>query len=340
MATMADVAKRARVSVATVSRVISGSRSVSRDVKERVLRAVRELDYTVNSVARSLQCRSTRMIGMLVPDVSDPFHAGVVRVVEDALKTAGFSLVLGNVHDRPEEQTRYLQVLRANQVDGVLLYLVPGCEDEVRKLVESRRPLVLMGRAPLTFVADLVATDHSTGSRLAVEHLIARGHRRIAIVPGPEHQPFARARIEGWHEALEAAGLPTDPDYVSYGEYTIEGGELATWRLLDLSPPPTAIFAGNFHVLVGVLRVLRQRRIRRPEEVEVMSSHDSPVLDAFDPPISSVDQPVRELGLKATELLLQRIRQPGRPPEVHLLRPRLKIRTAGTLRPARTAVSE
>jgi LacI family transcriptional regulator len=330
MATMTDVARRAGVSAATVSRVISGSRAVSPDIRERVLREIRELDYTVNSIARSLQSRSTQMIGMLVPDISDPFHAGVVRVVEDALKTSGYTLMLGNLHDRPEEQTRYLQVLRANQVDGILLYMVPDCEDEVRKLVETRRPVVLMGRAPLTFVADVVATDHSTGSHMAVEHLISRGHRRIGIMPGPEHQPFARARVEGWRQALEEAGLATDSDCVSYGEYTVEEGELAASRLLDLSAPPSAIFVGNFHVLVGVLRIVRQRRLRRPDQIEVVSSHDSPVLDAFDPPISSVDQPVRELGMKATELLLRRIRQPGRPAEIVLLHPHLKIRTGGT----------
>jgi LacI family transcriptional regulator len=113
-----------------------------------VLQAIRELDYTVNQVARSLQVRSTRLVGMLVPDISDPFHANVVRVVDDALKTAGYTLLLGNLRDRPEEQTRYLNTMRAQRVDRILIYMVPGCEDEVRKVVESRKPVVLMGRAP------------------------------------------------------------------------------------------------------------------------------------------------------------------------------------------------
>ncbi|MBI3280513.1 MAG: LacI family DNA-binding transcriptional regulator [Acidobacteria bacterium] len=325
--TIIDVAKRAGVSIATVSGVLNGSRYVSPELRERVLAAVRELDYTVNQVARSLQARSTRMIGMLVPDISDPFHANVVRIVETALKTAGYTLLLGNLRDRPEEQARYLHILRAQQVDGILIYMVPGCEDELRKLVESWKPVVLMGRAPTTFQADLVATDHVTGTRLAIEHLMSRGHRRIGIIPGPEPQPFSRSRIHGWRQALAGSGLPADDHYISYGDYTIEGGALAASHLLDLREPPTAILAGNFHEVVGVLRVLRQRRIKRPDQVEVMSSHDSEVLDAFDPPVSSVDQPVRELGTNATELLLRRIRQPGRPPEQILLQPRLKIRS-------------
>jgi len=330
MATMRDVAKRAGVSVATVSGVLNGSRYVSPEVTERVRRAVDELDYTINVVARNLHARATQTVGMFVPDISDPFHAGTVRVVEDGLKTGGYSLMLGNLRDRPEEQSRYLQMLRTNQVDGVLLYMVPGCEEEVKKLVQSRRPVVLMGREPLTFVADLVAIDHSTGSRMGVEHLISRGHKRIGIIPGPEHQPFSRARIEGWRRALEEAKAPADPDYIACGEYTVEDGELAASRLLDLPAPPTAILAGNFHVLIGVLRILRHRRIRRPDQLEVISYHDSPMLDAFDPPISAVDQPVRELGAKATELLIRRIQSPGRPPQLVLLRPRLKIRTAGS----------
>src|SRR5436190_10413810 len=151
MITMTDVAKRAGVSIATVSGVLNGSRYVSPELKERVLQVVTELDYTVNQVARSLQTRSTRMIGMLVPDISDPFHSSVVRVVEDTLKTAGYALLLGNLRDRPEEQSRYLQLLRAQQVDGILLYMVPGAEEEVRKLVQSKRALVLIGREPATF---------------------------------------------------------------------------------------------------------------------------------------------------------------------------------------------
>ena len=264
MATMIDVARRAGVSSATVSGVLNGSRFVSPELAERVLKAVRELDYTINGVARSLQTRSTQMVGMLVPHVSDPFHANVVRVVEDALKVAGYRLLPGNLRDRPEEQNRYLQLLRGQLVDGMLLYMVPGSEDELRKLVEARKPLVLMGRVPVTFKADLVAIDHVTASRMAVAHLISRGHRRIGIIPGPDRQPFSRTRVEGWRQALIAAGIEVDERLVSHGDYTVEGGQIALSRLLDLPGPPTAVLAGNFHEVVGVPRVLRQRRIGRP----------------------------------------------------------------------------
>lgn len=328
MATMNDVARRAGVSIATVSGVLNGSRQVSPELAGRVLEAVRELDYTINQAARSLHSRSTQLVAMLVPDISDPFHANVVRVVEDALKTAGYTLLLGNLRDRPEEQRRYLQTVRAQQADGVLIYMVPGCEDDLRRLVEAHKPVVLMGRPPTTFRCDFVAIDHVNGTRMAIEHLIARGHRRIGIIPGPEHQSFSLGRVEGWAQALKHAGLPTCPGYVSYGGYTVEGGEAGIARLLDLPEPPTAVLAGNFHEIVGVLRTLRRRRIPRNENFEIMASHDSDALDAFDPPVSSVDQPVHEIGAKATELLLRRIRQPRRPPEAVLLRPRLKIRTA------------
>lgn len=328
---MIEVAKRAGVSIATVSGVLNGSRYVRPELANRVLQAAAELDYTINEIARSLQSRSTQIVGMLVPDISDHFHANVVRVVEDSLKTAGYTLLLGNLRDRPEEQSRYIQKMRAQQVDGVLIYMVPGFEDDVRKLVEQKKPVVLMGRQPATFKADLVSIDHETGTRLAIEHLLSRGHRRIGIIPGPEMQPFSQSRIQGWREALEDAGLIAEDSYVSYGDYSVEGGRLAVARLLDLEHPPTAILAGNFHEVVGVLQILRQRGLHRSGQVEIVSSHDSAALDAFDPPITSVDQPVHEIGMKATELLLRRIRQPGRPVEHVLLRPRLKVRSAGSL---------
>jgi LacI family transcriptional regulator len=327
MSTMVEVARRAKVSIATVSGVLSGSRYVSPELRQRVLDAVGELDYTVNQIARSLQSRRTHMAGMLVPDISDPFHASVVHVVEESLRVAGYSLILGSLHDQPEEQSRYIQILKGNQVDGLLLYLVPGHEAEIRRLVEMKKPIVLMGRAPQGFQADVVATDHVAGTRLAIEHLIAKGHARIGILPGPASQTYSADRVTGWRAALTKANLPANPCYIGYGEFSFGGGWSAASALLDLSPPPTALFAGNFHVLIGILRFLRLRKISRPRDIELMVSHDSEVLDAFDPPISSVDQPSHELGIQGAELLLKRIRQPGRPFQKVLLRPKLKIRS-------------
>jgi LacI family transcriptional regulator len=162
---------------------------------------------------------------------------------------------------------------------------------------------------------------------MAIDHLISRGHRRIGIIPGPEMRPFSEARLAGWRSALQNAGIQADERLVSYGDYSVEGGRGAISRLIDLLEPPTAVLAGNFHEVVGVLQVLRERSMYRNGRIEVVASHDSAALDAFDPPITSVDQPVHDIGAKATELLLRRIRQPLRPPEQVLLRPRLRVRS-------------
>ena len=222
-------------------------------------------------------------------------------------------------------------------MDGILIYMVPGCEDELRKLVESRKPVVLLGRAPATFQADLVGMDHFTGTRMAVEYLLSRGHTRVGIIPGPEYRPFTRSRVEGWRAALKGAGIQAVDRNISYGDYTVEGGQTAMARLVALPDRPTAVLGGNFHEVVGILRVLRQFNLRRPDDIEVMASHDSDVLDAFDPPVSSVEQPVHQIGTRATELLLRRIRQPARPVEQVLLEPRLKIRTGGEQRRGRAS---
>jgi DNA-binding LacI/PurR family transcriptional regulator len=161
---------------------------------------------------------------------------------------------------------------------------------------------------------------------MAINYLISRGHRRIGIIPGPEMQPFSEARLQGWRSALEGADIAVDQALVSYGDYSVEGGRSAISRLIELRSPPTAVLAGNFHEVVGVLQVLRERSMHRNGRIELVASHDSAALDAFDPPITSVDQPVQEIGLNAAELLLRRIRQPMRPAEHVLLRPRLRIR--------------
>jgi DNA-binding LacI/PurR family transcriptional regulator len=183
-----------------------------------------------------------------------------------------------------------------------------------------------MGRPAETFTANLVALDHHTSSRLASEHLLSRGHKRIGIIPGPQDRSYTRGRVAGWREALTRAGLSPLDDYVRFAEYSSDDGASAASLLFDLLEPPTAVLAGNFHLVVGVLRAMRQRRIER-SRIEIMSSHDAEVLDEFTPPISSVEQPFYEMGMKAAELLLRQLRQPGCPPQQILLRPRLHIRT-------------
>src|SRR5580692_10412931 len=181
MATIYDVAKRAGVSIATVSAVLNKSTFVSPELTKKVKVAVEELDYTINHLAHSLQTRSTRTVGMLIPDMGnpDPFYGQVVRGAEDVFRKKGYLLFLGHTYNQVEEQSRYLSAFRSRLVDGVLLFQAPGDDPELTRMLEKKRPLVFIGRVPPGIEADIVANDIVAGTRAGVEHLIRQGHRRI-----------------------------------------------------------------------------------------------------------------------------------------------------------------
>ncbi|MEX2261664.1 MAG: LacI family DNA-binding transcriptional regulator [Bryobacteraceae bacterium] len=325
MATIYDVAKRAKVSTYTVSSVLNRSAYVSPELTMRVQQAVRELDYTINDLARSLQTRRTRTIGMLIPDIANPFYAKVVRAAEERLKRDGYSLILGNTYNDEAEQSRYLGVFRSKQVDGLLLFVSAGDEEDARKLVEARKPVVFVGRVPRTFEADTVTADNIRGSQLATEHLIGKGHKTIALIPGQLALSASSDRVAGWRRALRKHKLPAPAGYVRDGDWTVESGRSATLSFLDLPQPPTAILAANFLMMTGVLRALKERSISCPRQVEVMSWDDSEWLDVFAPPVSTVATPSAEMGERAADLLLKRMRHPARkferislPSELHI----------------------
>ena len=187
MATIHDVAKRAGVSTYTVSAVLNQSAFVSPEFTKRVREAVAELDYTVNELARGLQSRKTRTVGMLIPDIANPFYAKVVRGVEDILREAGYSLILGNTYNKPEEQLRYCSVFRSRQVDGLLLFVAPGESPEVRRMVDAKKPVVFVGRAPGDYEADTVTAGQRAGH--------AHRHRAPDREGAPAHRSHHRARI-------------------------------------------------------------------------------------------------------------------------------------------------
>lgn len=326
MATIYDVAKRAGVSTYTVSAVLNRSAYVSPELTTRVRAAVRELDYTINDLARSLQTRRTRTVGMLIPDIASPFYAKVVRGAEDVLKSAGYSLILGNTYNHAEEQSRYLTLFRSKQTDGVLLFLASGEDAEIRTMAQSKKPVVFVGRVPQGFKADSVSADNERGATLAVNHLISRGHERIALITGELDLSTSSDRVNGWRKALKRARLRAPDSYLAEGDWTAESGYRTMLTLLDANPRPTAVFASNFLMMTGVLRALKERSLACPRDIEVMSSDDSEFLDVFRPAISTVAQPSYEMGSKAAALVLKRVKTPNRRFEQIVLRPELVLR--------------
>lgn len=327
VATIYDVAKLARVSTYTVSCVVNKSAYVSPELTERVLHAVRKLDYTPNAVARSLQTRTTKTVGMLIPDIANPFYAKVVRGVEDRLSKDGYSLLLGNTYNAHDAQSRYLNLFRGRQVDAVLLFMTSGGDDDVQRLVLEKKPVVCVGRVPQKFECDTVTADNITGTRLAIEHLIRKGHKRVGIVVGELGLSASMDRIEGWRQALTTHKLKADDKWIEAADWTEASGMEAANRLLDRKPQPTAIFVANFLMMIGVLRALKERKISVPDTVEVANSDDSEWLDVFSPAVTTVVQPSYEMGESAADLALARLANPKRPFNKVVLEPSLHIRT-------------
>lgn len=326
--TIRDVARKARVSTYTVSVVLNRTARVSPELTQRVEKAVRELRYTPNAVARSLQTRRTKTIAMLIPDIASPFYANVVRGVEDRLRRDGYSLLLGNTYNDPVEQERYLVLFRSRQADGILLFVAAGGELDAKRLVDEGKPVVFVGRSPRDFSADTVTADNKAGTELAIEHLISRGHRHIALITGQKQLSTSIDRVAGWKAALRRHKLSAPGGYIGEADWTEDGGFTAANRVLDAHPKVSAFFAANFRMMTGLLRALQERGLRCPQDVEAASSDDSSWLDVFQPPISTIVQPSYEMGERSADLLLARIKEPERPFQRIVLKPELRVRPA------------
>lgn len=194
-------------------------------------------------------------------------------------------------------------------------------------MLEKKRPLVFVGRIPPGVTADVVATDIFAGTRAGVAHLASRGHRRVGLITVEKSMSVSDARVAGWKQALRSRKLPADEALIVKTELSTEAGRAAAAQLLELAEPPTAIFADNLVITTGVLKALQEKRLECPKDVELVSSDDAEWLDVFHPPISTIVQPSYEVGAKAAEVLLKRIKHPKRAAQIVLLEPQLKIRT-------------
>jgi LacI family transcriptional regulator len=306
MSTIRDVARRAGVSTMTVSRVINRSGYTSRDTRARVERAIGELGYVPNAVARHLRSKQTMTIALVLSDITNPFFTTIARGVEDVAGPRGFGVMFCNTDESLSEEMSYLRMLIQRQVDGVLLVPSSTSASPLALLRKHRVPVVVVDRRVASRV-DQVRCDSEAGAHLLVRHLVELGHRRIAMLTGRRNISTAVDRVAGYERALADVGVNLNGELVRYGGFGLAGGYQMAQDVLRATPRPTAVFAANNFIAFGAIRALREAGLHVPDDMSLVCFDDLPEEWLIDPFLTVVDQPAYEMGRQAAELLFERL---------------------------------
>ena len=302
MATIKEVAERAGVSTATVSRALTGSTAVKPELRNRILLAVAELGYRPNRLASNLRRQTTETVGIVVSDIENPHFTQVVRAVEDAAYRRGYRVLLCNTDETREKQRSYLEVLAAERVVGVILSPSDPAGAEISELLNGGIPVVAFDRRVDDPRADAVVIDNPRGSRLATEYLISLGHEQIGFVAGLPEIQTGRERLSGYEEVMRIRGLPIRS---AIGAFRIEKAFDATNQLLA-GGELTAILVSNNLMTIGALRAIRDYGLKVPDDIALVSIDDPPWAEFVEPPLTTLAQPVRQMAECAVSLLFER----------------------------------
>lgn len=300
-----DIAERAGVSVATVSRALSGSSLVTDETRQRINALARELNYRPNVSARNLRTRRSMSVLLVVRDVGNPFYLEILKGVEATAREAGYAVLMGNTENDPDREVEYFNMLRDGHADGMILMtgkLPPPEPGESADL--SHLPVVIALEMIEGSGFPHVQIDNVAAAEAAVDHLIALGHRRIAHIAGPLPEVMALHRRDGYRAAMKAAGLAVSEGYEVRGDYLLESGEACASDLFALPEPPTAIFAANDEMAYGAIHALRRLGRDVPGDVSVVGFDDLYLSKAFYPPLTTVSQPRADIGRTAMSQLL------------------------------------
>ncbi|MGI8421263.1 MAG: LacI family DNA-binding transcriptional regulator [Gaiellaceae bacterium] len=330
--TISQVAAHAGVSTTTVSRFLNGERVRAGDA---VRSAIAELRFSPSRAARSLKSGLTHSIGVVVPDITNPFFAAVVKGAESISRQGDYNIFVCNTEESQEREEAVLLDL-VGRVDGVILAPATEPSEMAPVLREPATPIVFLDRElDSTDAFDSVLVDNEGGARAAVEHLLALGHERIGLISGPLDTTPGRGRHDGFVAALEQAGIEVDPALAQHGDFRQESGYQGTLRLLALEQPPTAILSANNLMTIGALRALHAMRVSIPRDLSLIGFDDLELAELLSPPLTVVDRPMEEQGALAMRLLLARIesRDPVAPQQI-VLETRLRVR-ASTAAPKR-----
>jgi len=328
---MAEIARRANVSVITVSRALNNRPDVSEATRAQIWALAEELHYVPNVLARALVSGSSRTLGLIVADNTNPYYGRLIRAVEDTARSHGYGVILCNTDENPEYEISAHTMLAAKRVDGLLITSIQSGSAPLLSLAREGTPFVLLNRYVDDIAADCVLNDNASGAYEATAHLCRLGHRRIYHLTGPDTISSVRERLAGYRQALAEFGVPFDPAGVIRCDLRLEGGCDATWAALTAPSRPTAIFAYSDLLAVGVLKAAHEVGLRIPQDVALVGYDDIEFAPFVEPPLTTVAQQAYEIGRRGTEILLEKIRWPtGQPwqPQRVVYKPQLVIRAS------------
>jgi len=330
MVTIKDIAEKAGVSVATVSRALNGKPDISPETKKRILTIVKELNYTLNNIARAFVTKETKCIGVIVADNSNPFYAEIIRGIEETTMKQGYSIILCNTNEDIKREIKAVQILKEKRVDGMIINPTQKKIEHLKVLKKEGIPFVLLNRNIEELEVDCVKNDNIYGAYQATEHLIKLGHRRIAHITGPLYTSSVRERIEGYKKALDTYNIPIKDELILNTSLTLSGGYEASLKLLKLPNPPTAIFAYSDIMAIGVIRACKELKIKIPEDLSLVGYDDIEVASFIEVPLTTMHQARYDIGVIITNLLIKRIKRPNskKPPQCIVLKPELIVRNS------------
>ena len=315
------------MSKATVSLALNGKPGVASETRRRILEIAERLNYQPNASARSLVLQRTQTIGVIVPDISSPFYAELVRGLEEEASRQGFYLLLATTLGKPSREEMCFRLLGEQRVDGIVILTPRGDEELIQRIQAKGFPLVVVDRDVQSADGVVeVIVDNFHGALSAVEHLIGLGYRRIGFINGIPELQASQDRLRGYQVALQEHGLVLNPEWITVGHFCAEGGYWGMKKLLAISPPLDSVFAASDMMAIGAIRAIREQGLRIPQDIAVVGFDDVPLAAQVDPPLTTVRQPIAEMGKIACRLLVQLINGEEVQQRKVMLQPQLVVR--------------
>jgi LacI family transcriptional regulator len=306
--TLKEVASLAKVSTATVSNVINNTKHVSESVKQQVFDAMEALNYKPNEIAKSLRVQQSRLIGILISDISNDFISKVVKGIENTLSEIGYNVLLCSTDSDFEKEKEYLNVFMGKRIDGLIISSSgTGDYEHYEDLIKAKVPVVFLNRCPDHFPSNMVMTNNIKGAYSATEHLIKHGYKKIGIITGPLHFSTGRDRFIGYQRALDDYGIPFRKEIVLEGCFNIESGYELTKKLFEENMDVEALFISNNSMSLGAYKYIKEQGIKIPEEIAIYGYDDPEWADIVDPPLSGIKQPAYQLGIYAAKKIVDTV---------------------------------